>query len=64
MPKMKTHKGSAKRFSATGTGQFRYRKSWQNHRRRKSEQNLRMLGKMQVAPKNEVGHLRDALPYA
>lgn len=64
MPKMKTHKGSAKRFSVTGTGQFRYRKAWQNHRRRKSEQNLRMLSKMQVAPKSEVGHLRHSLPYA
>ncbi|HEV7215880.1 MAG TPA: 50S ribosomal protein L35 [Chloroflexota bacterium] len=63
MPKMKTHKGSVKRFSVTGTGKFRFRKSWQNHRRRKSEQNLRMLGKMQVVPKSDVGHLRQALPY-
>ena len=64
MPKMKTHKGSSKRFSVTGTGLFRYRKAWQNHRRRKSEQNLRMLGKMQNVPKSDTGHLRQALPYA
>ena len=64
MPKMKTHKGSSKRFSVTGTGLFRYRKAWQNHRRHKSEQNLRMLGKMQNVPKADTGHLRQALPYA
>ncbi len=64
MPKMKTHKGSVKRFSVTGTGAIRYRKAWQNHRRRKSDRNLRMLSKMQVAPKTELGHLRQALPYA
>jgi large subunit ribosomal protein L35 len=63
MPKMKTHKGSAKRFKVTGTGIIRYRKAWQNHRRRKSERNLRMLGKMQAAPHSELGHLRQALPY-
>ena len=63
MPKMKTHKGSVKRFSVTGTGKYRFRKSWQNHRMRKSEQNLRMLGKMQTVPKSDVGHLRQALPY-
>lgn len=64
MPKMKTHKGSAKRFTVSGAGMFRYRKAWQNHRRRKSEQNLRMLGKMQAVPRSELGHLRQALPYA
>ena len=42
---------------------IRYRKAWQNHRLRKSEANLRMLGKMQAAPHSELGHLRQALPY-
>ena len=63
MPKIKTHKGSVKRFKVSGAGQFRYRKAWQNHRKRKSDRNLRMLGEMQVAPSSEVGHLRQALPY-
>lgn len=64
MPKMKTHKGSAKRFKVTGTGIIRSRKAWQNHRRRKSDQNLRIMGRMHQVPHAELDHLRRALPYA
>ncbi|MCL4540939.1 MAG: 50S ribosomal protein L35 [Chloroflexi bacterium] len=63
MPKQKTHKGAAKRFDVTGSGKIRFRKSWQNHRRRKSDQNLRLLGRMQVVPSSELSHLRQALSY-
>lgn len=31
MPKMKTHKGSAKRFKLTGNGKIRRRKAYSNH---------------------------------
>lgn len=31
MPKMKTHKGAAKRFSTTGTGKLRRRRINKNH---------------------------------
>lgn len=31
MPKMKTHRGAAKRFSVTGTGKIRRRKSNRSH---------------------------------
>ncbi|MCL4509256.1 MAG: 50S ribosomal protein L35 [Chloroflexi bacterium] len=61
MPKLKTHKGAVKRFSLTGTGKIRFRKAWQNHRRHKSDQNRRLLGRMQVAPSSERSHLRQAL---
>ena len=31
MPKMKTHRGSAKRFRVTGTGKITRRKAYANH---------------------------------
>jgi large subunit ribosomal protein L35 len=31
MPKMKTHKGAAKRFSITGTGKVRRLKAYKSH---------------------------------
>jgi large subunit ribosomal protein L35 len=35
VPKMKTHKGAAKRFKSTGTGKVRRRKAWRGHNRHK-----------------------------
>ena len=35
MPKMKTHRGTAKRFKMTGSGKLRRRKQGSNHLRRK-----------------------------
>lgn len=35
MPKMKSHRSSAKRFKVTGTGRFRRRKAWRGHNRHK-----------------------------
>lgn len=35
MPKMKTHKGAAKRFRTTGTGKVMSRKAWRGHNRAK-----------------------------
>jgi large subunit ribosomal protein L35 len=31
MPKMKTHRGAAKRFNVTGTGKIRRRKQYRSH---------------------------------
>jgi large subunit ribosomal protein L35 len=31
MPKMKTHRGAAKRFKITGTGRIRRRKAYRSH---------------------------------
>ena len=31
MPKMKTNRGAAKRFSKTGSGRFKRRQSFRNH---------------------------------
>ena len=35
MPKMKTHKGAAKRFKRSGSGKIRHRKAWRGHNRHK-----------------------------
>jgi large subunit ribosomal protein L35 len=35
VPKMKTHKGAAKRFKRTGSGKIRGTKSWRGHNRHK-----------------------------
>ncbi len=45
MPKMKTHKGSAKRFKLTGTGKIMRRKAFKNHiLEKKSSKRKRSLG--------------------
>ncbi len=45
MPKIKTHKGSAKRFKITGSGKIRRRKAYSNHlfisKTAKQKRNLR-----------------------
>ena len=35
MPKMKTHKGAAKRFKRTGGGKIKHRRAWRGHNRNK-----------------------------
>ena len=52
MPKLKTHKATAKRFKITGRGKLRRRKPGTSHlRRKKSKRVLRQLRKDEdVAP--------------
>ena len=45
MPKMKTHRGAAKRFEVTSTGKIRRRKAFMNHMLdKKSSKRKRRLG--------------------
>ncbi len=45
MPKMKTHKGTAKRFKTTGTGKLRRRQAGKQHLRlAKGKNRYRRLG--------------------
>jgi large subunit ribosomal protein L35 len=47
MPKMKTHRGAAKRFSVTGTGRIRRRKAFRAHLlEKKSTRRTRRLGRV------------------
>lgn len=48
MPKMKTHRGAAKRFSLTGTGKIKRSKAYKSHiltkKSTKRKRNLRQAG--------------------
>ncbi len=48
MPKMKTHRGAAKRFSLTGTGKIKRSKAYKSHiltkKSTKRKRNLRQVG--------------------
>ena len=46
MPKMKTHRGAAKRIKVTGTGRLKRRKAFKNHiLEKKSSTRKRRLGR-------------------
>jgi large subunit ribosomal protein L35 len=46
MPKVKTHRGAAKRFKLTGTGKVRRRKAFRSHLlEKKSSRRTRRLGR-------------------
>ncbi len=55
MPKMKTHKGSAKRFKITGSGKLRRRQAHRGHlRHAKGKDSYRRLkGETDLAPGDE-----------
>ena len=61
MPKMKTHRGAAKRFHITGTGKVQRTKAYQNHRKRKSDKALGLLGKMIPIAPADARRVRKAL---
>jgi large subunit ribosomal protein L35 len=64
MPKMKTHKGAAKRFRFTGTGKIVQSQGRKGHfRRRKAGRLLLQLDKLKpLSPANER-MVKVALPY-
>jgi large subunit ribosomal protein L35 len=65
MPKLKTHKGAAKRFKKTGTGKIARRKAFARHiLTSKSPARKRRLGKTVVADEADQATLRQMLPYA
>jgi large subunit ribosomal protein L35 len=63
MPKLKTHRGAAKRFKKTGTGKFVRNKAFKQHiLTSKSRSRKRSLkGKVVVSPAN-AKELRRMLP--
>ena len=52
MPKMKTHRGAAKRFKVTGTGKLMRQKANLNHilEKKAPKRKRRLAGTCQVAP--------------
>ena len=64
MPKMKTHKGAARRFKITGTGQIMRTKHMKSHfRRRKSPRVKRMFDRMLPLDKSQKHNIERLLPY-
>jgi len=63
MPKLKTNRGAAKRFAATGKGGF---KRGQSHKRhiltKKASKRKRLLGVVTQVDKTDVKRVRQMLP--
>ena len=65
MPKMKTNKSAAKRFTTTGTGKFRRRHQNKRHiLTKKSAKRKRALGHSAIVDPTNVGAVSRLLPYA
>jgi large subunit ribosomal protein L35 len=64
MPKMRTHKGAAKRFKATGTGKLKRMKANKSHiLEKKSPKRKRNLRKATLVDKTKEKNYKQAMPY-
>jgi large subunit ribosomal protein L35 len=62
MPKMKTHRGAAKRFKQTGSGKLRRRKAFKSHiLEKKSPKRKRQLRKDVTLTGGDEKHVRRQL---
>ena len=65
MPKLKTHKGAARRMQYSGSGKLMRTRQMKSHlRRNKSSRTAGALDEMLVVAKSDVKRLRRLLPYA
>ncbi|SEF70813.1 LSU ribosomal protein L35P [Caloramator fervidus] len=65
MPKMKTHKGAAKRFKKTGSGKFKRAHAYHSHiLTKKDSKRKRRLRQTTLVNAVEVKKLKKLLPYA
>lgn len=63
MPKMKSHRGAAKRFKRTGSGKIVRRHAFNRHLlSKKGAKRKRALGRPAVVTKAEAKRLRQMLP--
>ncbi len=64
MPKMKTHRGAAKRFQVTGTGKIKRSKAFKGHLLTgKSSKRGRGLRKSALVPEVQYDNVKKLLPY-
>ncbi|MDI6710626.1 MAG: 50S ribosomal protein L35 [Thermoanaerobacterales bacterium] len=64
MPKIKTHRGAAKRIARTGSGKLRARHAFKSHLLKdKSAKRKRRLGKAIILTPADEARLRSLLPY-
>jgi large subunit ribosomal protein L35 len=64
MPKMKTHRGAAKRFKVTGTGKIKRNRANKSHiLTGKSSKRTRRLRTATLVSKHDQARIRKLLPY-
>jgi large subunit ribosomal protein L35 len=65
MPKMKTHRGAAKRMKVTGSGKIMRSKANRSHiLTGKSSKRMRRLRKSALVPEVLLPNIRKMLPYS
>ncbi|MBO6215500.1 MAG: 50S ribosomal protein L35 [Lachnospiraceae bacterium] len=65
MPKMKTKRAAAKRFSVTGSGKLKRNKAYKSHiLTKKSTKRKRNLRKAAMTDATNVATMKKVLPYA
>ena len=64
MPKMKTHKGAARRFKITGGGKIMRTKHMKSHMRRKKSKRVKaMFDRMLPLHPSQESNVKRMLPY-
>jgi large subunit ribosomal protein L35 len=64
MPKIKTHRGAAKRFSLTGTGKIKRSKAYASHiLTKKTTKRKRNLRKSSILDKRDTKGIKTLIPY-
>ena len=64
MPKMKSHRGAAKRFSFTASGKVKFKHAHLRHcLEHKQKDTKKGLSKTGVLSKGDAGHIKRLLPY-
>ncbi len=64
MPKMKTHKGAAKRFKKTGTGKLKRGHAYMSHLApRKTQKQKRHLRKSAIVSAGDFKRIKSLLAY-
>lgn len=65
MPKLKTHRGAAKRFKLTATGKIKRAKAFKSHLlENKSSRRKRRLRQPTVVSAGDAARIKRLLPYA
>ncbi len=65
MPKLKTHRGAAKRFKATASGKFKRSKAYKSHiLTKKDHKRKRHLDTDTFVSDADIKSVRHMLPYA
>jgi large subunit ribosomal protein L35 len=64
MPKMKTHRGAAKRVKVTGTGKLKRMRAYKSHiLTKKTQKRKRRLRKSDLVSKGDAKRIARLLPY-